>query len=502
MKTLIYIFTILFLFSTKSFAQDGILDNTFGTNGIVKTVSLQEAFEMVIQPDDKIIVVGSVNNTTTDMAIARYNANGSLDNTFGTNGIVTIDFNNGNDDASAVVLQQDGKIVVVGRAQQSSANSNYDIAAIRLLPNGTLDNTFATNGKFQLDVDGYAYDYALDVALQNDGKIVIVAMAGTNMFNKNAVIRLNTNGTLDNSFDGDGILKAFSYPGGIMSSIHSVAIQQDGKILIGGSNTNNFAVARLNSNGSTDNTYATNGGITIPEMATESKIYLQDDGKLLCTYSNITSTTVVVVRLNSNGSLDAGFGNNGKVVTQIGTASTYNYGRDLVVQPDGKIIVCGSTNLSSSNSDYLLVRYLPNGTIDNTFGATGNGIVTTSVGTTDDDRGKSVRLQSNGKIVVAGSTCTGSCDFVLLRYNNTNTLSINQLTGNNVSFSVYPNPSNGKFTIVSENNSIFYLTDITGKLIKTITVENGTKVIQETLNPGVYFLINSKTGKNEKIMIL
>ena len=203
-------------------AQDGTLDVSFGSSGIVQTVSTHEAFDMIIQPDNKIVVVGSINmgSGNYDIAVARYNADGNLDNSFGTTGIVNVDFNGKNDDASSVALQSDGKIVVVGRAQNFS-NNNSDIAVIRLNSDGTLDNSFATNGKFQLDVDGYAFDYALNVALQTDGKIVLVAMAGTDMFAKNAVIRLNTNGTLDNTFDGDGILKAFSFGSFTSLSSHS-----------------------------------------------------------------------------------------------------------------------------------------------------------------------------------------------------------------------------------------------------------------------------------------
>ncbi|HRD39274.1 MAG TPA: hypothetical protein PLC65_11625, partial [Bacteroidia bacterium] len=323
-------------------AQDGTLDVSFGSGGIVQTISAHEAFDMAIQSDGKIVVAGSINMGNYDIAVDRYNTNGTLDNTFGTSGIANVDFNGGNDDASAVLIQPDGKIVVVGRAQNSS-NNNSDLAVVRLNTNGTLDNTFATNGKFKLDVDGYAFDYALDAELQSDGKIVVVAMAGTDMFSKNAVLRLNTNGTLDNSFDGDGILKAFSFASFNISSLHSLTIQPDGKILIAGSKNNNFAVARLNTDGSLDNSYGTSGVYSGTDMSTISRIYLQSDGKLLATYSHATQTSIIVVRLNSNGTMDTGFGTSGKVSTSLGTPSTYDFALDLAIQPNGKIVVAGSS---------------------------------------------------------------------------------------------------------------------------------------------------------------
>jgi uncharacterized delta-60 repeat protein len=488
-------------------AQDGTLDVSFGSSGIVQTVSTHEAFDMIIQPDNKIVVVGSINmgSGNYDIAVARYNADGNLDNSFGTTGIVNVDFNGKNDDASSVALQSDGKIVVVGRAQNSS-NNNSDIAVIRLNSDGTLDNSFATNGKFQLDVDGYAFDYALNVALQTDGKIVLVAMAGTDMFAKNAVIRLNTNGTLDNTFDGDGILKAFSFGSFTLSSLHSVAIQTDGKILLAGSKNNNFSVARINSDGSLDNTYATSGIYSGTDMATESKLYIQNDGKLLATYSHATQTTVTVVRLNQNGTEDSGFGTNGKVTSQVGSPSTYDFTKDIIVQPNGKIIVTGSSYSSGSASDYLVIRYNSNGTIDNTFGSSSNGIVVTSVASTDEDRGKSVKLQSDGKIVVAGSSCTGSCDFVLLRYNNSDATT--GVADNSIFLKspvIFPNPANDFVTVSNlPKGSALSILDVRGKVIYNSIITNELITINSSdFTSGVYFIQVNNNGSivNSKFIV-
>jgi uncharacterized delta-60 repeat protein len=473
-----------------SSAQDGTLDVSFGSGGIVQTISAHEANDMVIQSDGKILVAGSILLTTGDMAVARYNTNGTLDNTFGTSGIANIDFNNSGDGAAAILIQSDGKIVLAGSTTNSS--NNRDIAVTRLNTNGTLDNTFGTGGKFTLDVDGYNFDGAWDAELQSDGKIVIVAMAGTDMFSKTAVLRLNTNGTLDNSFDGDGILKAFSFGSFNLSSLHSLTIQPDGKILIAGSKNNNFAVARLNTDGSLDNTYGTSGVFSGTDMSTASRIYLQSDGKLLATYSHATQTSINVLRLNSNGTLDAGFGTGGKVSTSLGTPSTYDYALDLAIQPNGKIVVAGSSYSTTTISDFVVARYNTNGTIDNTFGATSNGTVITSVAATDEDRGKAVKLQSDGKIVVAGSKCTGSCDFVLLRYNNTaGSTGINDYT-KMIQFDFYPNPANDFMTINlndSFSNTKFNIVDINGKSVYSAVInEKQTLINTSHIVSGIYFL--------------
>jgi uncharacterized delta-60 repeat protein len=490
-------------FVTTSNAQDGTLDVSFGNNGIVQTVSAGAAYDMVIQPDNKIIVVGDIsfNFGYNDMAVVRYNPDGSLDNSFGTNGIVSLDFNGGTDDARAVKLQNDGKIIVVGRAQQNSSNNNSDIAVVRLNSDGTLDNSFATNGKFTLDVDGYAYDNALDVAIQADGKIVLVAMAGTNSFNKNAVIRLNANGTLDNTFDGDGILKAFSFGAYTLSSLYSLAIQTDGKILIGGSKSYYLSVARINSDGSLDATYGTNGIYsTSSEQASTCKLKLQPDGKLLATYSYISNTSVNITRLNSDGTPDLSFGSSGLVATSIGSSYTKDNARDITIQPNGKILATGSSYSSGSVSDFLVVRYNSDGTLDNTFGT--NGIVITSVDPTDWEGGNAIKLQSDGKIVVAGSSCSGACDFVLLRYNNSDG-SVGIFDNDNVynNFIVYPNPNKGTFTLKASKAGVFDLIDVTGKVINTYTITNSQQTVQDKIPAGMYFVREKASGKAQKIII-
>lgn len=494
----------LLMFSGSLNAQDGVLDVSFGNNGIVRTISTHEAFDMAIQNDGKIIVAGSIymGSGNDDMAVARYNADGSLDNSFGSNGIVNIDFNGGNDDASSVAIQSDGKIVIAGRAQNAS-NNNSDIAVIRLNSDGSPDNSFATTGKYQLDVDGYAFDYALDIALHTDGKIVLVAMAGTDMFAKTAIIRLNTNGTLDNTFDGDGIIKPFSFGSFTLSSLYAVTIQSDGKILIGGSKNNNFAVARLNSDGSLDNIYGADGiySSTTP-VVSECKLELQNDGKLVATYSSASQNEVRMVRINSNGIEDAAFGVNGTVITQISSNTAYpEFSKGIVIQPDGKIIVAGSSYTTSFDSDYLVIRYNSDGSIDNSFGTSGNGIVTTSVEANDDDRGKVVKLQSDGKIVVAGSSCIGSCDFVLLRYNNTSGTSGINNSSTTSEFKIFPNPNNGQFSIQIERGGVFELMDITGKVLNTYTIKNTNHIINEKLSPGLYFIRETESHTATKIII-
>ncbi len=488
-----FIFILIINFSIK--AQNGIIDLSFGTNGTVVTTAGGEVFDMIIQPDDKIVVVGSNGSGAYDMTIMRFNADGSTDNTFGTNGKVTVDFNGGNDNALCVALQNDGKILVGGSCQQSPSNNNSNLAIIRLNTNGTLDNTFGTGGKYSYDIDGFAFDEIYDITIQSDGKIVAVGKGGTDMFNKTFVLRLNSNGSHDNSFDSDGILKAFGFPGGIMSTIYAVLVQPDGKILIAGSSTS-CSLARLNSNGTIDNTFGTNGGIIIYHASYGNYLALQPDGKILLSNYNVIGNNTLLCRINSNGTLDNSFGNSGMASLNVNTGQ-YTHSKGIYLQSDGKILLSGSAFINGSTSDLLLAQYNSDGTLNTSFGPINNGYVTTSLASSDEDRGKCVGVQSNGKIILAGSPCTGSCKFALVRYNNTiSPGGLNEWDERN--FIIYPNPAKNEI-FLSEMlpNSSVSIINSSGKTVhnQILGNEKQTKINVEQFPDGIYFILIKNQDK-------
>lgn len=487
-KSLFTTFFLLFIITFSS-SQNGVLDASFGTNGTVVTISGGEVFDMVIQPDDKIIVVGSSGTGPNDMTIMRFNADGSVDNSFGTNGKVSVDFYGGNDNAKCVALQPDGKILVGGSCQQSSSNNNSNLAIIRLNANGTLDNSFGTGGKYSLDVDGYAFDELYDLTLQSDGKIVAVGRGGTDMFNKTVVLRLNSNGTPDNTFDSDGILKAFGFPGGIMSTIYAVLVQPDGKILIAGSSTS-CSLARLNSNGTIDNSFGNNGGIIINVTSYGNHLALQPDGKILISNYNIIGNNTLLCRVNSNGTMDSSFGNSGMASLNVNPGQ-YTHSTGIYLQSDGKILLTGSAYTNGSTSNLLLAQYNSDGTLNTAFGPSNTGYVTTSIAATDEDRGKCVGVQSNGKIIVAGSPCTGSCKFALARYNNT-VLPGGLKEWDEGTFLMYPNPAKQEiFLSKLPVHSSLSVINASGKVIYQTNpiTENQININIEKIPDGIYFLL-------------
>jgi len=407
--------TILFVCGSI-YTQDGSLDTSFGTNGIVMTDlggTSDQAFGMAVQPDNKIVVVGSSNvGGTTDFAVVRYNTNGSLDNTFGTNGVVITNLG-GTDRARSVIIQLDGKIIAIG---STSSGFTSSFALVRYKSDGSLDTSFGTNGVVTTSIG--ASSSASSGVLLADGKIIAAGSGGALFSSDFALVRYKSDGSLDTSFGTGGIVT--TNIGSTTDTIQEVVIQPDGKILAGGTTIDaftarDFAVARYNTDGSLDNSFGT-GGIVItsfgPSLEAELSLALQRNGKIVAAgFANPSGTfDVAIARYNSNGSLDNTFGTNGLVLTDIGTNDRAN---QVIIGTDGKIITFGWSNVNG-DFDFALLRYNTDGTLDDTFGT--DGIVITNMGGTN-DLGYDAIIQADGKIITCGySNASGANDFALARY--------------------------------------------------------------------------------------
>ncbi|WP_228012927.1 putative Ig domain-containing protein [Nostoc edaphicum] len=315
-----------------------------------------------------------------------------LDDSFDSDGKVTTDIGtNTTDIAYSITLQDDGKILVGGV-------SNNNFAVVRYDSNGSLDTSFGTAGKVTTNLG--STDIAYSIALQDDGKILVGGVSSSNF----AVVRYNSNGSLDTSFGTAG--KVINNLGS-SDIAYSVALQDDGKILLAGVSNSNFAVLRYNSNGSLDTSFGTAGKVITNLGSTDiaRSIALQDDSKILV--AGVSNNNFAVVRYNSNGSLDTSFGTAGTVINNLGST---DIAYSVSVQDDGKILLVGV-----SNNNFAVVRYDSNGSLDTSFGTAGK--VITNLGGTD--IAYSVSVQANGKIIVAGSSKN---NFAVLRYNSNGSL--------------------------------------------------------------------------------
>jgi len=280
----------------RSFGSGGIVTTTFPQGSY--------AFDIALQTDGKIIAAGTVfvnfdpgEQSDTDFALARYNSDGTPDTTFGNGGQISTDFVGFEDDAFSVLIQPDGKIVAVGSANDPA--TFYDFAAARYLSNGTIDTTFGVAGKVRTDFGDQNFDRARSAALQSDGKIVAAGFAisqngGVQNF---AVARYTSNGILDTTFSGDG--KTQIDFGNCCQSAMKVLLQSDGKIVtVGGSNgessEDDFLLARLSPRGSLDNNFGVGGKVrtSFGDLnGGANGAALQSDGKIVAvgfqaTFSN------------------------------------------------------------------------------------------------------------------------------------------------------------------------------------------------------------------------
>lgn len=367
------------LFAPALSAAPGDLDTTFGTGGKVDTgirYSFTYANGFAVQGDGKIIAAGYFDNGIyRDFALVRFNADGTFDSGFGTGGKVTTDFG-ASAEVNSVAVQSDGKIVAAGRAFVGSGSS---VALARYNADGTLDTGFGSGGKVTNDV-GSLTDNAHSVLVQSDGKIVLVVHSSTSeAFGGGSgpvvVLRYNADGTFDSTFGSSG--KVTSSITSSLDSNPSGALQGDGKIVILGLQK----VARFNTDGTVDIGFGQveAGVVTLSGIGIATCMAVQSDGKILAAGIPSGLVTFAVTRYNADGTIDSNFGSSGIVTTDFAGNEAVPY--SLAVQGDGKIVAGGYSTGGSSDVYVTLTRYKTDGTLDSSFGSAGK--VTTNLGASD-----------------------------------------------------------------------------------------------------------------------
>ncbi|HEY2910883.1 MAG TPA: hypothetical protein VGI99_11595 [Gemmataceae bacterium] len=402
------------------------LDPSFGTLGKV-TASGAPFTGVALQPDGKIVAVAMSN---TDYFVARYNPDGTLDTSFDSDGIKTIDFGGTVDQPLGVAIDSQGDIAVVG-----STSKTNDVAIAFLNSSGEPITSFNLTGTLTVNLGGSA-DRANAVRFDASGNLVIAGSTGSDF----AVMRVKPDGTLDSTFGTGG--KVIVDMSGTTDSANALRIQSDGKIVAAGTNGNDFAVLRLNANGTLDTTFNTTGKETLDFGGTDvaRAVAIQPEGKIVLAgdFGSPTAADIAVARLNgSNGSLDTSFGTGGKVTVDVDGADD---GRAVQLQPDGKILVVGDTGPVSGGGDVAVIRLTAAGHLDTTFNSTGKATFDLS-GVTKLDLGEAAALSPDGKLVIAGQGGGGDVDGLLIRVpvmlENSSTLAVGgPLNGNATIFPV------------------------------------------------------------------
>ncbi len=452
------------------YLPNGRLDPSFGSDGQVTVTNGQYrlvGLDVALQKDGHVVVAGSV-SPEDDFFVARLTPSGQLDASFGHQGMVFTDFEGGDDRANAVVIQADGKIVAAGVAR---IGGDDDFGVARYLPDGSLDASFAGDGKGSV---GFGEnDTAFDMALQPDGKLLLVGKRDGSLNADFAIARMNPDGSPDASFGGGNGQVAVGF-GDIVESARAVALQPDGKIVVAGDGISQIHLARFLADGLLDRSFDGDGKRTIDASDSNvADLAVQPDGRIVLVGDRDIRAgdgkvydRIVVWRLNGDSTADDSFDGDANVffdgMSAIGTA--------LVLQPDGRILVSGTTfdgnqillrywqdgslddggrqvlgwdepgfppgsketayamavqedgrillageieNADRTESDAGLARFLPDGRPDASFGR--NGRLTFGFGS--HDAARAVAVQPDGRIVVAGSFRSGrTVNFMLARF--------------------------------------------------------------------------------------
>jgi uncharacterized delta-60 repeat protein len=362
------------------------------------------ATHLAVQADGKVITVGyATTQFGQDFSITRHSRDGTLDASFGNGGKLTTAIGSGvaSDQAHAVLVQPDGKILVAG-STDAGGGAGLEFALVRYNTDGTLDSGFGSAGKLVLPMGGDV-DVARSLLLQADGKIVVggdsnvnAALSGVDF----ALARLLPNGQLDTSFGSNGrVITAIKSQTG-RDSLHQLLVQtiagETRLVAVGGEG--DFIAARYQVNGQLDTSFGNSGKISGLFNANigAARAAVALDGGRLVIAGHINHD-VAIVRLNANGTLDSSFGNAGRVLTAVST-SNWDEATALVRQADGKLVVGGWVyEGNSSSGDFLTLRYNDNGQLDTSFAQAGMALVAMAP-TGRNDAGRALVLQADERV--------------------------------------------------------------------------------------------------------
>ncbi len=510
MKVSILCCLCFFSYCQSISAQLITLDSTFGNDG--KVLHSFDLFSdtsraVVVQDDGKILVCGRNDFAISgNVYLARYDSDGSLDSGFGNNGIVVTPLTTESAGVRIMKLLPDGKILVTSSKSISNNVNFFDFATMRFDADGTIDPTFGTNGMVQTDING-AGNYANAIDIQSDGKIIV---AGGTYINSNAnvtttLVRYQPNGTIDATFGINGKIILNLLAPSSSQYVWDIKVLSDDSILLGVNTTafetvevfRNIAILKLNSNGTPDASFGTNGSV-LTDFGGQDILYAIDeyqDGIFMAGYSRYPGFSIILSKYLPSGVLDTTFGDQGKVKTNKDAGSLADGLLGMKVLPNGKILCSGWTGEAEAK-DALLIRFNPDGSIDNSFNQT--GYITTDFDNAENSN-FSFAIQGDGKIVCSGwATVGGYQDSTLVRY-DVETLATNQFNSEN-HFSVFPNPFTDRINVsialdASQNLSAD-LVDNRGRKIQNLLRDklfaSGQYVVEfplsESLSKGVYFI--------------
>ena len=490
-------------FTLASVHAQVTLDPAFGTDGVVSAAldpGYDGAYAMALQADGKVLITGpSGVNGDLDALVARFNADGSMDTSFGTDGVATFDIN-GDDYTFAIAVQDDGKILLAG---STKTGSNTDMLVLRVNTEGSLDTDFGVAGTVTLD-GGSANDKVNAMVVRPDDHVVIGGTGTTSGFSCFYLAQLNDDGTLDTSFGTDGVVKHLVSADN--SQLNALALMNDGRIVAAGnskevSTMNDFAVCRYMTDGTFDSTFNGTGKVVIAASTANDNangVAVQSDGSIVIGgVENSTSSSAAIVtltRLLEAGTLDSTFGTAGLSHLFVGGAPTR--AAQVLIQPNGAIIACGTASPVANERDSYLCRVTAEGMPDATFGVNGEQ----RYGALDLYRETPcMALQPDGKIIVGGIDAGGGVvNTLLLRYGADGTTAISEQANQAGRIDIRSVRPDGISFVLSDAASEVALIDTDGRMLQRFSgrFSSGDNTVRfaKVMPTGAYLLRATTTN--------
>lgn len=519
MKSLVLFFLQIVVFTFSCFCQNlpGLmLDPSFSKDGRLVTDAVtpgdtgqSDIQGIILENDNSLIAAGTAINTNyseSHFVLVKYRPDGTIERSFGGNGIIYIDYQPGNNRLVSIKKQSTGKIVAIG---YHNANNISTYLLFRFNTDGSLDKGFGDSGWIVLPISPQA------IAIQNNDDIIISSENQSYRGDTVVLYKYLKNGRRDTSFGKNGFAMAIAQANNVHPVYGTIAIDKLSRIVVGFTAVVNkqssdaFVIARFNADGSLDSSFNGTGMAIIDKPGSDYlyAIAIQSNNKIVAGGSTYDASDFLVARLNESGTIDSSFGSNGMVTIDFSTDQnwgTTDYVKSIVIQKDNKIIAAGTSYSVTTANMFALTRLKPNGSLDNSFGFNGR---TKTKFKGQDNRLNATVMQPDGKLVCGGytaKTASDVSDFAIARYlsekesvdgvldqekNETNTLSL----------SVYPNPADDVIYIkgVKAKTVQVILKDQFGNFIKEclLSSSNNYRLAVSLLYPGIYFLQVNNAGQ-------
>lgn len=486
----------LLLFESTLFSQIPYLDGSFGNHGIVshQSSTSSEVRSMALHKDGKIVAVGYANDPKGDqIKMVRFLSNGILDAEFGMNSTVYMRIKD-RSVPSCISIQEDQKIVVGGSfTDKSKLPANSRFVLVRFNTNGSVDTSFGAKGIATITIDTLR-SVATSIAIAPDGGIVV----GGEIDDRFLVVKFTKEGKLDKTFGDEGkVITSL----GLSSHLFLLKMQSDGKILASGNAGTNsdqkFALVKYTKNGVLDSAFGDNGKV-ITDMGGKSGFVVANlfvtlsDKKIMV--AGAVNSRLGMVRYMENGAIDSSFG-----VSGILFPANYSPSIGMEVQSDGKYIFAESKKINNYDYGWNVFRLHANGKVDSTFGTFGNYTVNIDNG---NDYAQCLILQPDTKILIGGSskdTTSTPAKFAILRLSTDLVTQINKVE-NTPNVQIYPNPF--EYTVVIDckdlkDRTTLLLYDMLGRMVREDElVDEKTTIELGGLLQGIYCYQIVDTNKN------